>query len=72
MSTLSPVLKSPSNEGVLGKLGRRANAARVGVFFLDERQNVRPDETASVDTIESAGKRLGATPPTMAPWSRTL
>ena len=34
-------------------------AARVSVFFLDQRQNVRPDEIGSVDTIESAAKRLG-------------
>ena len=34
-------------------------AARVSVFFLDERQNVRPDEIGTVANIEDAAKRLG-------------
>jgi hypothetical protein len=34
-------------------------AARVSVFFLDQRQNVRPGEIGSVGAIEDAAKRLG-------------
>lgn len=32
-------------------------AARVSVFFLDQRQNVRPDEIGSVEAIEEAAAR---------------
>ncbi|MEP7027125.1 MAG: DUF2075 domain-containing protein [Candidatus Eisenbacteria bacterium] len=34
-------------------------AARVSVFFLDERQNVRPDEIGSIQIIEDTARRLG-------------
>jgi len=34
-------------------------AARVSVFFLDQRQNVRPGEIGSIATIEEAAIRMG-------------
>lgn len=35
-------------------------AAKVAVFFLDSRQNVRPDETGTVAVIRKAAERYGA------------
>ena len=34
-------------------------AAKVPVFFIDDKQNVRPDETGSVDLIRETAVRLG-------------
>lgn len=35
------------------------HAARVPVFFIDDRQNVRPDEVGSADLIRDTAQRLG-------------
>jgi hypothetical protein len=34
-------------------------AAKVPVFFIDDKQNVRPDETGSIELIREAASRLG-------------
>lgn len=43
----------------LSQVEELLQAARVAVFFLDQRQNVRPGEVGSVSTIEEAAARMG-------------
>lgn len=48
-----------AKQSLVSQVDELIRAARVSVFFLDERQNVRPDEVGSVGIIEDAAKRLG-------------
>jgi hypothetical protein len=43
----------------LSQVDELIRAARVSVFFLDQRQNVRPDEIGSIGVIEEAAIRMG-------------
>lgn len=43
----------------LSQVEELIRAARVSVFFLDQRQNVRPDEIGSIAVIEEAAIRMG-------------
>jgi hypothetical protein len=47
------------NKSPLSQTEELLRAARVSVFFLDRRQNVRPNEIGSVSVIEEAAARLG-------------
>lgn len=42
----------------LSQVEELIRAARVSVFFLDQRQNVRPDEIGSIDSIRAAAQRM--------------
>jgi hypothetical protein len=43
----------------LSQVEELIRAARVGVFLLDQRQNVRPDEIGTVEAIRAAAAKMG-------------
>lgn len=46
-------------EGKEKQIEELINSARIVVFFLDENQNIRPDEVGSVPLIKEAAQKLG-------------
>jgi hypothetical protein len=52
---------SKARKSSLSQVDELIRAARVSVFFLDQRQNVRPDEIGSVGVIEEAARRMNIT-----------
>jgi len=50
---------SKARRSSLPQVEELIRAARISVFFLDQRQNVRPDEIGSVGVIEEAAHRMG-------------
>jgi uncharacterized protein len=49
---------SKARKSSLSQVEELIRVARVSVFFLDQRQNVRPDEIGSVGVIEEAARRV--------------
>ena len=50
---------SKAKRSPLSQVDELLRAARVAVFFLDQRQNVRPGEIGSITVIEEAAIRMG-------------
>jgi hypothetical protein len=53
---------SRAKRSSLSQVEELIRAGRVSVFFLDQRQNVRPGEIGTVEAIEEAAVRAGVTP----------
>ncbi|MFJ7150707.1 DUF2075 domain-containing protein [Streptomyces sp. NPDC100445] len=51
----------PEQQGTKPQVDELLDASRLTVFFLDEGQCVRPNEVGTVDLVEDAAQRYGAT-----------